>query len=67
MNPDMLSGADWQAESEAFLAKLDALEGVRLPAERRYANRQNTGPREINSDLLNKIRATLSSGGRESL
>ena len=30
MNPDMLSGADWQAESEAFLAKLDALEGVRV-------------------------------------
>ena len=62
MNPDMLSGADWQAESEAFLAKLGALEGVRLPAERRYANRQNTGPREINSDLLEKIRATLSPG-----
>ncbi|MGB1714751.1 MAG: Ldh family oxidoreductase [Arenicellales bacterium] len=62
MNPDMLSGADWQAESEAFLAKLDALEGVRLPAERRYANRQNTGPREINAELLAKIRATLSPG-----
>ncbi|MED5249162.1 MAG: Ldh family oxidoreductase, partial [Pseudomonadota bacterium] len=61
MNPDMLSGADWQTESEAFLAKLDTLDGVRLPAERRYRNRQDTGPREINSELLAKIQSILPS------
>lgn len=62
MNPDILSGYEWPDQSEAFLEKLDALEGVRLPAERRYENRQDTGSRQINSDLLEKIRATLSSG-----
>ena len=62
MNPEILSGNEWHDQSEAFLKKLDALEGVRLPAERRYRNRQDTGPRLINSDLLEKIRATLSPG-----
>ena len=55
MNPDLLSGSEWPDQSEAFLAKLGALEGVRLPAERRYRNRQDTGPRQINSDLLERI------------
>jgi len=59
MNPDILSGDEWHDQSEAFLEKLDALEGVRLPAERRYRNRQDTGPRQINSDLLEKIQTTL--------
>ena len=55
MNPDLLSGSEWPDQSEAFLAKLGTLEGVRLPAERRYRNRQDTGPRQINSDLLERI------------
>jgi delta1-piperideine-2-carboxylate reductase len=59
MNPDILSGNEWHDQSEAFLEKLDALEGVRLPAERRYRNRQDTGARQINSDLLEKIQTTL--------
>mgnify|MGYP001161574870 FL=1 len=59
INPDILSGNEWHDQSEAFLEKLDALEGVRLPAERRYRNRQDTGPRLINSDLLEKIQTTL--------
>ena len=55
MNPDLLSGSEWPDQSEAFLAKLGTLEGVRLPAERRYRNRRDTGPRQINSDLLERI------------
>jgi len=59
MNPEILSGGDWIEQSEAFISRLSELDGVRLPAERRYINRKNTGPREINIDLLERIQKNL--------
>jgi len=59
LNPEILSGGDWVAQSEKFISRLSKIDGVRLPAERRYLNRQNTGPREINNDLLEKIRGSI--------
>jgi len=32
------------------------MDGVRLPGERRHKNRQDTSPRKINEDLINKIK-----------
>lgn len=55
MSPELISGGQWLDESEAFLDRLAALEGIRLPAQRRYRNRVQRGPREINQDLYNKI------------
>ena len=60
MNPEILSGGVWQEQSEEFIKRLGQLDGVRLPAERRYQNRHNSGPREINNNLLQKIRPTIS-------
>ena len=60
LNPEVISGGDWAAQSEEFIARLSKMDGVRLPAERRYLNRKNNDPREINSDLLEKIRASIS-------
>lgn len=60
MNPEILSGGLWQEQSEKFIKRLGQLDGVRLPAERRYRNRHDTGPREINNNLLQKIRSTIS-------
>jgi delta1-piperideine-2-carboxylate reductase len=60
MNPEILSGGDWTAQSEEFISRLNKMDGVRLPAERRYLNRKNTDPREINNDLIEKIQAPLS-------
>ena len=60
MNPEILSGGVWQEQSEEFIKRLGQLDGVRLPAERRYQNRHNSGPREINNNLLQKIRSTIS-------
>jgi delta1-piperideine-2-carboxylate reductase len=61
MNPELLSGGQWKEEGEAFLARLASLDGVRLPAERRYRNRKESGPRAVNTELLKKIEATVSS------
>ncbi len=33
---------NWQRHAEGFFTELTALEGVRLPGERRYANRKRT-------------------------
>ena len=58
MDPDRFGDAEgWQAHAEGFFAGLTALEGVRLPGDRRYANRART-PRdgvEIPASLHKKI------------
>ena len=42
---------------ERFMDRLRALEGVRIPGERRHKNRLDTGPREINATLIETITA----------
>ncbi|MEM7110816.1 MAG: Ldh family oxidoreductase [Chloroflexota bacterium] len=59
MSPELLAGPNWQEHSEAFLNRLGGMEGVRLPGQRRHANRLSNAPRNINADLVQKIR-TLS-------
>ena len=56
INPELVAGADWRDHSEAFIKKLSALEGVRLPGDRRHHNREDRGKRSIHADLLQKIR-----------
>ena len=38
-----------------FFEQMISLEGVRLPGQRRHNNRKNTGPRNINTKLLETI------------
>lgn len=59
MSPEILAGSDWQEHSEAFLSRLESMEGVRLPGKRRHANRLSEEPRQIKTDLLAKIQALL--------
>ncbi|MBO67673.1 MAG: oxidoreductase [Acidiferrobacteraceae bacterium] len=59
MNPEILSGGNWIEQSEGFISRLSKMDGVRLPAERRYLNRKNTGPRQVNSDLLEQLQSKL--------
>ena len=42
IDPARLGGDDWLAHTEAFFARMTAIEGVRLPATRRYGNRDKT-------------------------
>ena len=36
---------------------MKSMGGVRLPGERRHKNRMDTGPRNINEELVNKIKS----------
>ena len=54
-----MAGETFYAHSEAFFEKLKSINGVRIPGERRHKNRRNTGPRQINSELLARLRDLL--------
>ena len=56
-SPDKLSGNDWNKHSNEFFDKMKSMEGVRLPGERRHKNRLDKGPRNINEELVNKIKS----------
>jgi delta1-piperideine-2-carboxylate reductase len=59
LSPDIICGADWPAHVEAFVAQLEALDGVRLPGARRHKNRLDDGPRRINAALIDIVRDLL--------
>ena len=57
ISPAILSGnPHWATHSEELLAKLENMEGVRLPGARRHQNRLDTGPRDVNSELVETVR-----------
>ena len=56
MSPEVLAGPDWASHSEDFFGKLEGMEGIRLPGQRRFANRQSDAPRQINAELVAKIK-----------
>ena len=57
ISPDKTAGTDWQKHSEEFFNKMKSFDGVRLPGERRHKNRLDKGPRNINQELVNKIKS----------
>jgi len=57
VSPEILGGSDWAKHSELFFNRFEAIEGARLPGQRRYINRLSTSPRQINAKLVNRIRA----------
>ncbi len=57
ISPDKLSGNDWKKHSDEFFNKMKSMDGVRLPGERRHKNRLDKGPRNINEELVNKIKS----------
>ena len=57
MSPDIIAGSDWPEHAEGFVAKLNAMDGVRLPGSRRHINRLDKGPRAVNARLLRTIQS----------
>ncbi len=57
ISPDKLSENDWDNHSSKFFDKMKSMDGVRLPGERRHQNRKDKGPRNINEELINKIKS----------
>ena len=57
ISPDKLSENDWDKHSNEFFDKMKSMDGGRLPGERRHKNRLDKGPRNINEELVNKIKS----------
>ncbi len=56
VSPQVLGGDNWASQAEGLFSKLEAMEGVRLPGQRRHTLRQDKGSREVNDSLLEDIR-----------
>ncbi len=57
MSPELTSGTpDWGTGADSLFAKLKSFEGLRLPGERRHKNRLDTGPRTVNTTLIETIK-----------
>jgi delta1-piperideine-2-carboxylate reductase len=59
INPELVAGKGWADHSEDFFSHLTAIDGVRLPGQRRHKNRLDKGPRQVNKELLSKVRSFL--------
>ena len=55
--PNKTAGTNWQKHAEEFFDKMKSMGEVRLPGERRHKNRLDKGPRNINEELVNKIKS----------
>jgi delta1-piperideine-2-carboxylate reductase len=56
LSPELVAGAGWEEHVESFMQRLTSLQGVRVPGDRRYTNRADNGPREVNASLIETIR-----------
>ncbi len=59
ISPKLIAGKNWVKHSKDFVARLSAIDGVRVPGKRRHQNRLNNGPRKINADLIETIKSLL--------
>ena len=57
ISPEKISGKGWDKHADEYFNKMSNMEGVRLPGERRHKNRLDKGPRNINEELINKIKS----------
>jgi delta1-piperideine-2-carboxylate reductase len=57
ISPELLAGADWSDHCAGFFQRFDTIDGARLPGSRRHRNRQSSAPRNVDADLLARIRA----------
>jgi len=56
ISPEKIAGSGWDKHADEFFNKMSAMDGVRLPGERRHKNRLDLGLRKINEDLVKKIK-----------
>jgi len=55
--PEVLAGPGWAEHSDAFLTELESMEGIRLPGQRRFANRRSTAPIDVDAELIETLQA----------
>ena len=59
LSPQLIAGEGWNEHAELFFNQMESLEGVRLPGQRRHNNRKDSGPRHINTALVEKIKSLI--------
>ena len=59
LSTELIAGKNWNEHAEKFFEQMTSLDGVRLPGQRRHTNRQDKGPRQINSELIEKIKSLI--------
>lgn len=59
-SPQLIAGESWNEHAEKFFEQMESMDGVRLPGQRRHNNRKDTGPRNINASLVEKIKSLQS-------
>ena len=57
ISPEKTSNGNWDKHADEFFKKMKLMGNVRLPGERRHKNRLDKGPRNINEELINKIKS----------
>jgi len=57
MSPTLIGGGDSSVQCEGFFARLAGMKGVRIPGQRRHTNRLDQGTRDINTELVEKLKA----------
>ena len=57
IDPKVMGGDNWAEHAEKLFEKLEAIEGIRLPGQRRHKMRKDTGSREVNIELVEKCKA----------
>lgn len=57
MSPSVIGGGDSSVQCEGFFARLAGMQGVRIPGQRRHTNRLDKGTRDINTELVDKLKA----------
>jgi delta1-piperideine-2-carboxylate reductase len=55
--PELLAGPKWAEHCEGFFRRFEAIEGARLPGSRRHRNRLSNAARQIDAELVARIRA----------
>ena len=59
LSPELIAGKNWNEHAEKFFEQMTSLDGVRLPGQRRHTNREDKGPRHINTELIEKIKSLI--------
>ena len=53
ISPEKIAGPDWEKHSDEFFKKMQSMDGVRLPGERRHKNRLDKGSKK-NKQRINR-------------
>lgn len=59
ISPEHLAGPGWAEHCDEFFRRYDEIQGARLPGSRRHTNRKATAPREIDAELVARIRGLV--------